>query len=77
MYDIEEFLCEDSRFLRKVTYNTETREMSIYSERNGEETKYTCVNVPTYIFNGFKNAKSKGKFFNLNVRGKYKHHYFN
>ena len=71
-----DFDCDDSRFLKLVTYDTETLEMSVMSEKLGKETIYTCVDVPRFIFDGFKNAKSKGKFFNMNVRKKFSHKYF-
>ena len=72
----ESFECADSRFINHVTYNTDTREMSITVHKGGKNTIYTCVDVPKFVFVGFKNAESKGKFFNKNVRGKYQHEYF-
>ena len=72
----EEFDCPDSRFLKRVTYNKDTLELSVHMERAGEATVYTCINVPKFVYNGFKEATSKGSFFNKNIRGKYKHKYF-
>ncbi len=74
--DHEDFVVEDSRFIKLVTYNKKTLEMTIHSERKGKEITYTCVNVPRFIFNGFKEARSKGQFFNNNIKGRFLHEYF-
>lgn len=39
--------------------------------RGGREIEYTCVDVPRYVYEGFKAAKSRGRFFSLNIKGKY------
>ena len=71
--NIEDFVADNSNFVKLVTYNRDTLEMSITS-KSGEV--YTCVKVPHYLFIAFKEAKSKGKFFNNNIKNKFKHHYF-
>jgi len=50
-------------------YDDETQRMQIYIGDSGEV--YECEGVDIDTWNGFKNAKSKGKYFNSYIRGKF------
>lgn len=58
----------ESSFLEKLMYNVETKELIITIKGNRE---YVHENVPEGIWNEFKKAESKGKFYTMNIKGKY------
>jgi len=60
-------------WIERVTYNTTTWEMTVYV-RKGDS--YTLIDVPLEIFEAFRDAPSKGQYWNANLRNKYKHEYF-
>jgi len=58
-----------SSWIKGAKYNTETNVMQIYIGDKGEV--YECVGVGNETWNGFKNASSKGKYFNQYIKGQY------
>ncbi len=50
-------------------YDDESQRMQIYIGNKGEI--YELEGVPQQTWNEFKGAKSKGKYFNAYIRGKY------
>lgn len=65
---------EGVKFIQKVEYDEETKEMLITMQ--GYKNKYACVNVPLEVYEGFEKAESKGTYFNNVVKGKFLHEYF-
>ncbi len=61
-----------SSWISGAKYDTDTKIMQVYI---GSDT-YECVGVPADVWAGFKNAGSKGQFFNSNIRGQYNHAMF-
>ena len=61
-----------SSWIGGAKYNTETETMQVYI---GSDV-YECVGVPSEVWDGFKNAGSKGSYFNANIRGQYNHSMF-
>jgi len=61
-----------SSWISGAKYDTETQIMQVYI---GSDT-YECVGVPEGVWSAFKNAGSKGQFFNKNIRGQYNHAMF-
>lgn len=66
---------ENGSWIQKVEYDTETRRMVI-TMRGGSKNKYECQDVPIEIYNDFKSAPSRGKYFNSNIKGQYSHEWF-
>jgi len=60
-------------WIAHVKYNPNTSEMVITMAKGNE---YACQGVSLELFNEFKSASSKGKYFNANIKGKYSHEYF-
>jgi len=62
---------DNDSWIKKVKYNRSTKQMLV----NG---KYECQNVPLKIFVDFALSDSKGKYWNLNIKGKeeFQHYYF-
>jgi len=50
-------------------YNTETKQMQVYIGMKGEVYEFEGVDHETW--SEFKNAESKGKYFNLYIRGNF------
>ena len=74
VYDESEILeFRGDSWIEHVRYNKKTLEMTV--EMKGYD-PITCTGVPMDVFKGFKNAPSKGKYWNTNIRNKYKHEYF-
>ena len=61
-----------SSWINGAKYNTETQTMQVYIGSDA----YECVGVPNEVWERFKNAGSKGSFFNKNIRGQYNHSMF-
>ena len=59
----------DSTAIREVRYNYESSTFYIKFVRGAE---YEYQDVPEYVFNGFLNANSKGKFLNKFIRNEFK-----
>jgi len=57
-----------SSWIQGAKYNSETQRMQIYL---GSSEVYECEGVDESTWNEFKLAKSKGKYFNLYIRGKF------
>ena len=71
-----EFESKTSRFIRKVEYFPDLKEMAVTIERRGEETRYVCSNVPQFVYEDFERAPSRGIYFNRNVKGRFVHEIF-
>ena len=56
-----------SSFIKGAQYAPKTKELTIY---NGKQT-YTFKAVPNPRYQGLLKAKSKGKYFNRYIKGKY------
>lgn len=69
---IDEFTGDS--WIKKVRYDTDTRELSLVLEAS--DNTYLLEGVEPEVFEQFKSATSRGKFFNENMRGKYVHRYF-
>ncbi len=68
----EEYLIFDNdSWIKEVKYNRITKQMLV----NGQ---YECQGVPLKIFVDFALSGSKGKYWNLNIKGKeeFLHEYF-
>lgn len=63
-----ETLNVSSSHIESVSYDSETREMTITFADGGE---YGYSNVPPETFAGFREAPSKGQFFHRAVKNKY------
>jgi hypothetical protein len=59
----------DSTAIREVRYDYESSTFYIKFVRGAE---YEYPDVPEYVFNGFLNANSKGKFLNKFIRNEFK-----
>jgi len=68
---MEDSFANDS-FITGAKYNTETQYMTIYFG----ESSFECEKVPLEIWEEFKQAKSKGKYFNTYIKGKFNNEYF-
>lgn len=66
-------LTEDSfigeSWIQGAKYDTETMLMQIYIGKTSEI--YECQGVDSETWKNFKSAKSKGKYFNNYIRGKF------
>ena len=56
-------------WIQGAKYNSETKLMQIYIGKEGEV--YECQGVDSETWQEFKSAKSKGKYFNSYIRGKF------
>lgn len=65
------FKSPESSFISGAQYNPKTRELYVNIHNNRGKTQYKYYDVDTKTFNNFKNAESKGKFFNQNVKNDY------
>jgi len=50
-------------------WNSETNRMQIYIGKEGEV--YECEGVDSETWDNFKHAKSKGKYFNSYIKGRF------
>lgn len=58
-----------SSWIKGAKYDTETQVMQVYIGDKGEV--YESVGVDNDTWTGFKNASSKGKYFNRFIKGQY------
>ena len=58
-----------SSWIQGAKWNSETNQMQIYIGDSGEV--YECEGVDADTWNEFKSAKSKGKYFNAYIKGKF------
>jgi hypothetical protein len=56
----------------EAKYDNDSRTLVVYIGSDA----YECVDVPQDVWDSFKSASSKGKFFNNNIRGQYNHSMF-
>lgn len=61
----------DSSFITSADYYS-CDKLTGYLITGMNNKKYIFQNVPYNIWKGFKNAESKGKFYNREIRGRYK-----
>lgn len=66
---------KNDSWIEEVSYNPVTKEMVIQM-KGGEKNRYACENVPLEVYMDFKNADSKGSFFNHNIKGRYLNTWF-
>jgi KTSC domain len=66
--DIEIVKAKDSSFIKEFGYASPSRTLGV-TLQNG--LTYTYIEVPRNVFTRFKEAKSKGRFYNTHVRGKF------
>lgn len=66
---------DNDSWIQHVSYDTDTQEMAI-TMKGGKKNVYACQGVPLEVFEAFKNAGSRGKFFNENIKGRYNHTWF-
>jgi uncharacterized membrane protein YhaH (DUF805 family) len=67
----DSFKSPESSFISGAQYNPKTRELYVNIHNNRGRMQYKYYDVDTKTFNNFKNAESKGKFFNQNVKNDY------
>jgi len=60
---------KNDSWIKVVKYNIDTKQMLV----NGQ---YECQNIPAEIFLEFALSKSKGKYYNDNIKGRFLHPYF-
>ena len=70
---IESF--DNDSWITHVEYDTKTEQLRI-TMKGGQKSVYECQNVPYSIYEDFKNADSRGGFFNESIKGKYSHEWF-
>ena len=58
-----------SSWILGAKWNSETNRMQIYIGKEGEV--YECEGVDSETWSMFKQAKSKGKYFNSYIKGKF------
>jgi hypothetical protein len=58
----------ESSNLAGFGYDPSSQTLTVQFKNNS---KYNYFNVPENVFNEMKNASSKGKFFNQNIKGVY------
>lgn len=58
-----------STLIRKSRYDAGNRTLSLWLVTNGK--RYDFADVPPETAAAFRNAFSKGRFFNRHIRGKY------
>ncbi|NIU00402.1 MAG: KTSC domain-containing protein [Nitrosopumilaceae archaeon] len=61
-------------WIEHVKYDTETKRMVI--KIRGSKDTYECEGVEQDVYDAFKAASSKGKFFNANIKGQYNKGWF-
>ena len=65
------FKSPESSFISGAQYNPKTRELYVNIHNNRGKAQYKYYDVDPKTFNNFKNAESKGNFFNQNVKNDY------
>lgn len=70
-FSIDEYTdTSNSSWINSERYQSEDGESSFFTMTTNEK-DYISVNVPIEVWQGFKNADSKGSFYNKNRRDKY------
>lgn len=60
-----------SSAIDRIGYRERTGELWVLFNEHGEYHSYQYLDVPSHIFNDFLAAESKGKYYNMHVKGKY------
>lgn len=63
---------QGSSWIEGAKYDTGSKRLVVYIGKDS----YECVDVPIEVWEDFKNASSKGQYFNQYIRGKYNHSMF-
>lgn len=58
-----------SAAIRHIHYKPADEELSIWFGPEGRRYKY--FGVPEFLFEGLRDAESRGRFFNQNIKGQY------
>jgi len=66
--DEDKWIPVTSSFITHVAYDKERKFMDVKIGRD----KYTYVGVPRRVFNNFMKSDSKGAYYNLKIKDKYK-----
>lgn len=61
-----------SAAIRHIHYKPASEELSIWFGPEGRRYKY--VDVPEFIYEGLRDAESRGRYFNQSIRGKFESH---
>lgn len=61
-----------STSIRKMDYDPTTRTLSVWFVASGK--RYDYENVPSDTYAAFRQAFSKGRFFNAFIRNRFKYH---
>jgi len=62
-----------SEAIKEIGYNHQTNRLDIkFNHEDDQSKKYRFCNVPWYVFNGFLQATSKGKYYDSHIREKYR-----
>lgn len=61
-----------STSIRKMDYDATTRTLSVWFVASGK--RYDYENVPAETYSAFRQAFSKGRFFNAFIRNRFKYH---
>lgn len=65
--NVDSFDSPESSWIEGAEYDQETKVLIIETEKQ----EYTFVDVPIEVWEGFKNAPSKGSYYHKNIRDKY------
>jgi hypothetical protein len=63
----DSFSSPESSWIEGASYNTQTEDLLIETD----DQDYKFSNVPLDVWEGFKNASSKGDYYHRNIRGNY------
>ena len=58
-----------SAAIRHIHYKPESEELSIWFGPEGRRYKY--FDVPEFLYEGLRDAESRGRFFNQSIRGRF------
>jgi len=61
-----------STSIKKSSYDPETRVFSIWFVASGR--RYDYESVPPEIYDGFRSAFAKGRYFNEHIRDRFRYH---
>ena len=61
-----------SSAIERIGYNERTGELWVLFNASGKHHSYKYLDVPLPVFDNFLTAKSKGKYYNLHVKGEYR-----
>lgn len=65
--DSDSFSSPESSWIEGASYNRQTEVLVIETDKQ----EYTFKGVPTDVWEGFKNASSKGNFYHQYIRDRY------